>query len=193
MQNQTFGNWIMARSRSEQLPGIMVLKLDTRNMSHVSDATGKVVPREFPITNLYLAYFNNKAVRSFNKSFSSSNQYIQTTSNYQVTVNGQPITTVQDMKNQLTGDVKATGAMFSLKVTVKGLIKPSTSVYTIVIGKKCASPNVCAIIPDPGKAFLSASDRVVYSLWSVQQPLTINGDFIPSHAWCPVQSAMNLA
>ncbi|GLC76796.1 hypothetical protein PLESTF_001836200 [Pleodorina starrii] len=190
MQNQAFGNWVMYHRRSVQLSGSLTLHLDTRNKSHVADASGTVVPRDFPITNLYIAYFDNRAVMKLDDALATQG-YTQMTSWYRVHVNGQRVTTVQDMKEKLSGDPTATYAMFNLKVTVKGAIEPSTSQYVITITKNCANAAACAAIPDPADVFVSGQGHVAYSLWSVQQPLTINGVYKRDHAWCPVQSAIN--
>ncbi|GLC73400.1 hypothetical protein PLESTF_001371300 [Pleodorina starrii] len=192
MQNQAFSNWVMYRPRTQQQPGSLSLFLDTRNMGVVADATGNVVPREFPLNNMYFAYFNNRAVQKLDEALSNPDTYTQTSSWYRIHINGKRVTTVMDMKNTLTG-ANTTSAPFSLKSTLNGVITPSTALYNITISKNCGDPVACAAIPEPVDAFVSPStDTLVFSFWTVNQPLTINGFYKRDHAWCPVKTAVNV-
>ncbi|GLC35423.1 hypothetical protein PLESTM_000322700 [Pleodorina starrii] len=191
MQNQSYGNWKMYRPDAQQ-PGSLTLFLDTLNTRHMADATGTVSPLDFPIGNMYFGYFDTAAVQKYGDLIANKNAYKEASSWYRVTVNGVQQGSVADMKNALSPLNLAPSANFSLKISLnKGAIFPSTSLFKIVISKNCKSESACAAIPDPAVAFGSPQGHVVYSLWTVEQSMIINGKTFANHAWCPVQSALN--
>ena len=172
-QNQTYGNWHITMPPSQPHSSSLTLYLDTKNSSAVSPCFGFVDPLFFPIRHLYFAYFDVRGVQS---AASSTKPYVEASSYYTIRLNGVLLTTVRDLK-----DV-GVGQPYSLKAMVDGRLLPSPTVYTVEIAKVRAS----AAIPDPASVFISPDNEIVYSYWTVNQALTVNGAYVNSHAWCPV-------
>ncbi|GLC73399.1 hypothetical protein PLESTF_001371200 [Pleodorina starrii] len=191
MQDQSYGNWPMYRPPAQQ-PGSLTLFLDTRLARHVANAAGSVKPLDFPITNLFFAFFSTAAVQKYAELMATKTTSMEAASWYRVHVNGVQQGSVMDMKNVLTPLNFAPSSNFSLKITLnRGAIAPAYDAFNITISKNCRTPSMCATIPDPAIAFGSPLGHVVFSLWSVNQMLSIDGAAPRAEAWCPVQSAIN--
>lgn len=192
-QSQTFSNWAMTMPRSIQVPGSIVLLLDTKNIRAMSDAfgNGNVTPRDFAITNMYFAVWNTSGVEKLLELFRDPSE--RSTTWYQILVNGKKIGTVSNFRSGVRR-ASQTNAMFSLKAKMSdpNMVKPSTKPIKIVISRVCSNARSCALIPDPQDVFVSKGGHVVYAIWSVGQTLNVNGEIRGNHAWCPVQSAVNV-
>ncbi|KAG2428729.1 hypothetical protein HXX76_011432 [Chlamydomonas incerta] len=204
LQRQRYGNWQMTYNISEQRPGKLVMWLDTQNRTAVADCFGEVKPQDFPMTAIYFAYFNfTEGVAAWSPALDLT-PYRQTSAAYWIKpslacrppppppppqVNGKSLFTVRDLKD--FGTNTATSSTYSLKGTHNGLIRPSPSKYKIEIVKNCDTSD-CTQIPEPSSVFISPQGHVVWSVWSVSQTLIVNGYTVLNHAWCPVQSAVNV-
>ncbi|KXZ42988.1 hypothetical protein GPECTOR_108g183 [Gonium pectorale] len=106
-------------------------------------------------------------------------------------INGETLSTTRDMKDQGLYDTPRTTA-YCLKGTLRNVnnVKPSNSTFRIEVTKVCTGTD-CAAIPDPATVFTSPKGHIVWSVWTVQK-MSVNGAPIRDHAWCPVQSAINL-
>lgn len=183
----------MSRSAAEQTGrASLVLQLDTRNMRAVSDAFGIVKPKTFPIGFIYFGYFNTSGVAAWSPKLDESS-YKETRSYYSIKVNGIPLWTVRDLKDE---GLKTPRTMsYSLKGVLNGVIKPSTTPYKIEIVKVCSSSSPggsCDGVPDPADVFVSPRGYIAYSLWTSNQSLIVNGTYYRDHAWCPVQPVVNV-
>ncbi|GLI61760.1 hypothetical protein VaNZ11_004228 [Volvox africanus] len=190
-QRQEYGNWIMIRSASVQTSSdSIVLRLDTRNMRPVASAFGTVKPNYFPISHLYIAYFDIRGVASWTPTLDRT-PYKETPSYYSIKVNGSPLGTVRDMKGE--GDDGPRAVSYSLKGFLNGIIVPSTLPYVIEIVKVCTLYGIsCEGVPDPRDVFVSLRGFTAYSLWTVNQPLRVNGTYFRDHVWCPVQTVIDV-
>ncbi|GIL62265.1 hypothetical protein Vafri_16556 [Volvox africanus] len=190
-QRQEYGNWIMIRSASVQTSSdSIVLRLDTQNMRPVASAFGTVKPNYFPISHLYIAYFDIRGVACWTPTLDRTS-YKETASYYSIKVNGSPLGTVRDMKGD--GDDGPRAVSYSLKGFLNGIIVPSTTPYVIEIVKVCTLYGIsCDGVPDPRDVFVSPRGFMAYSLWTVNQPLRVNGTYYRDHVWCPVQTVINV-
>ncbi|KAG2449637.1 hypothetical protein HYH02_005170 [Chlamydomonas schloesseri] len=190
LQRRQYGNWKMTYNISEQRPGKLLLWLDTQNRTAVASCFGAVEPADFPITAIYFAYFNyTEGVAAWSPALDLT-PYKEMPTAYWIKVNGRSLFTVRDLKD--FGTNTATSSTYSLKGTHNGLVKPSPDRYKVEIVKYCDGDDDCARIPEPSTVFISPQGHVVFSLWSVGQPLRVNGVLALNHAWCPVQSAVTV-
>ncbi|PNH09557.1 hypothetical protein TSOC_003798 [Tetrabaena socialis] len=190
LQQQQYGNWVMTRKASTGSKSI-VLYLDTRNMSAVANAFGEVEPLDFPIQHIYFAYFNTSGVFAWSHALDRIG-YKETGSFYQIRVNGKKLSTIKDLKD--SGTTTPMTSAYSLKGTLyNGTITPSLAPYKIEITRACtSSSDGCVVGPDPATVFTSPTGHIVFSLWSVKQPLKVKGVLVHNHAWCPVQTVVNV-
>ena len=193
-QLQQYGNWLMTRPLSKQSSASsLVLHLHTGNTSHVAAAFGQVDPSVFPLEHIYFGYQDLSGVAAWSPALAKT-PYKETTSWYTLRVNGKYLYTNKDLKDQGSyGPPLASIA--SLKGTLRGLMKPSTTPYRIEIVKSCMLKTTRCKgldVPNPASVSLTPEGYVVYSLWSVKQPLTINGTYVKDHGWCPVQTAVTV-
>ncbi|PNH09555.1 hypothetical protein TSOC_003797 [Tetrabaena socialis] len=182
-QQQQYGNWVMTYPLSKQEDAGLIFYLDTRNTSAVAKAFGEVEPLFFPIRNIYFAYFNNSGIQQWSPTLDRI-PYKETAAQYQIKINGKALTTVKDLKD--SGFKDSMTSVYSLKGTLVGSITPSVTPYKVEVVKKASRA------PDPKTVFTSPTGHIVFSLYSVGQPMTVNGVLVRDHAWCPVQTAVNV-
>ncbi|KAG2501980.1 hypothetical protein HYH03_000476 [Edaphochlamys debaryana] len=191
LQQARFGTWVVYYSRKLQVdPNVLVLTVDTRNASPVAPEFGTVEPADFPIRQLNIAYHDHlRGVKEWSPVLDQTS-YRETPTYYGVRVNGDDIVNVRDLKD--SGTNRALTSIYSLKARLNGVVAPSKERYTVEVYKRCRGDEECAAIPDPAAVFISPLGHIAYSFFSVNQPLTINGQLVPDHGWCPVQTAINI-
>ncbi|KXZ42987.1 hypothetical protein GPECTOR_108g182 [Gonium pectorale] len=169
----------------------LVLNLDTFGRSPIAEAFGKVKPTGFPLTHVYFAYWNKTGIKGWSHNLDDVG-YKEVPSWYTIKVNGEMLITIRDLKDQGFDDTPRTTA-YCLKGTLRNVnnVKPSNSTFRIEVAKVCTGTD-CAAIPDPATVFISPKGHIVWSVWTVHQKMSVNGAPIRDHAWCPVQSAINL-
>ncbi|KXZ42985.1 hypothetical protein GPECTOR_108g180 [Gonium pectorale] len=182
----------MTYSKSQQKSkNSLILYLNTFGRSPIAEAFGKVEPAEFPLTHVYFAYWNKTGVKLWGPKLDDV-EYKELPSWYTIKVNGKALGTIRDMKDQGFDDTPLTTA-YCLKGTIRDVnnVKPSNSTIKFEIVKVC-SGSACDTIPDPATVFISPKGHIVWSVWTVHQKMSVDGAPIRDHAWCPVQSAINL-
>ncbi|KXZ42984.1 hypothetical protein GPECTOR_108g179 [Gonium pectorale] len=139
--------------------------------------------------NIYFAYFNKSGIAEWSPELDQT-PYRETRSYYAISVNGRRLATMKDLKD--SGLKTPETSMYSLKATLNSAILPSTTPYRVVVHKVCESADGCARVPDPATVFLSPTGHFVWSAWNVRQSLYVNGTLVRDHAWCPVQTVVNV-
>ncbi|GFR52468.1 hypothetical protein Agub_g14972 [Astrephomene gubernaculifera] len=190
LQKVQYGAWAMTRSeRAQTSPDSIVMFLDTKNKTHVAPVFGTVEPETFPMQSIYFAYFNKTGIKMWSPNLDAT-PYKESPSWYTIKVNGRVLNTIRDLKD--SGTKTPMTASYSLKGTLNGAIFPSATKFRIEVTKSCDDPKRCSSIPDPATVFTSPVGLIVWSTWSVKQSLYVNGVYVKDHAWCPVQTVLNV-
>jgi hypothetical protein len=195
LQQMAYGTWVMTRPlRMQTNRDSVVFMVDTKNASPVAPAFGSVVPAEFQIRQINIAYFDYlRGVQAWSPDL-DKRWYMETGSYYAVRVNGKRLTTTRDLKD--SGVKTPETSVYSLKGSLMGAITPSTQPYKLEVVKWCAlskaRPSSCDQVPDPASVFVNERGYFAYSFWNVGQPLTVNGVPNRDHAWCPVQTGITV-